>query len=77
MGKKFYLDTSIWLDFFENRDEPNLPKGQWANDLLNKIVKDDDLIIYSDNNLYELEFADTLFMKLKICLNLLNQLFYL
>ncbi len=27
-AKKFYFDTSIWLDFFENRDEPNLPKAK-------------------------------------------------
>jgi predicted nucleic acid-binding protein len=55
--KKYYFDTSIWLDFFENRDEPNLPKGEWANKLINKIVKNDDRIIYSDNNVYELNIV--------------------
>ncbi len=51
---KFYFDTSIWLDFFENRDKPNLPKGEWAYKLLNKIVESDNKIIYSNVNLLEL-----------------------
>jgi|SRR3989344_2802621 len=58
MNKKYYFDTSIWLDFFENRDEANLPKGQWAHKLLNKIIKDDDKIVYSDNNLVELNLSN-------------------
>jgi len=51
---KYYLDTSIWLDFFENRDEPNLPKSGWAAELINKIIKEDKKIIYSDANEEEL-----------------------
>lgn len=54
MDKLFYFDTSIWLDFFEDRDEPNLPKGEWVHKLLDKIIKNDDKIVYSDNNLLEL-----------------------
>ena len=54
MTEKYYLDTSIWLDFFENRNEPNLPKGEWAHKLLNKITQNNDRIIYSDNTIYEL-----------------------
>jgi len=53
--KVYYFDTAIWIDIFENRDEPNLPKGRWANELLNKIVKEDNKIIYSDNSLIELK----------------------
>lgn len=48
MAEKYYFDTSIWLDFFENRSEPNLPKGAWAHKLLNKITEEDNKIIYSD-----------------------------
>ena len=48
MTEKYYLDTSIWLDFFENRNEPNLPKGDWAHKLLNKITKNNEKVIYSD-----------------------------
>jgi len=54
MTKKYYLDTSIWLDFFENRNEPNLPKGDLAHKLLSKIIENNDKVIYSDNNIYEL-----------------------
>lgn len=54
MMQKFYLDTSIWLDFFEDRDEPNFPKSDWAHKLLNKITENNDKVIYSDNNIYEL-----------------------
>ncbi len=54
MTQKYYLDTSIWLDFFENRNEPNLPKGDWSHKLLDKITKSNDRVIYSDNNIYEL-----------------------
>ena len=50
----YYLDTSIWLDFFENRDEPNLPKGTWARELVNKVIKDGNKILFSDNNILEL-----------------------
>ena len=45
---RYYFDTSIWLDFFENRNELNLPKAGWVEKLINKIIKDDDKIVYSD-----------------------------
>ncbi|MBI2565386.1 PIN domain-containing protein [Candidatus Woesearchaeota archaeon] len=54
MMQKFYLDTSIWLDFFEDRDEPNFPKSDWAHKLLNKITENNDKIIYSDIVILEL-----------------------
>lgn len=54
MNKKFYFDTSIWLDFLENRNEPNLPKSDWARELVVKIISDEDIVIFSDNNLIEL-----------------------
>jgi len=46
--KKFYFDTSIWLDFFEGRDEPNLPKGELVKELIGKIVNEDSKIIISE-----------------------------
>ena len=54
MVETFYFDTSIWLDFFENRDEPNLPKGRLVHELLNKITRTDAKVIYSDHNIFEL-----------------------
>ena len=55
MNKKYYLDTSIWLDFFENRNEPNMPKSEWADKLLNKILADNDKIVFSRAVLDELK----------------------
>lgn len=57
MTEKYYLDTSIWLDFFECRDEPNLPKGEWAYELLKKITRTDAKVVYSDHNLFELRLV--------------------
>ncbi len=54
MTEKYYFDTSIWLDFFEDRDEPNFPKSQWVNDLMNKITSINSKIIVSDININEL-----------------------
>ena len=48
MEGRYYLDTSIWLDLFENRNEPNLPKGDFAQNLIDKIIKEDSKIVYSD-----------------------------
>ena len=45
---KYYLDTCIWIDYFENRSDRFRPLGEWAFFLIKKIIQDDDLIIYSD-----------------------------
>tara|TARA_B100000315_G_C14250548_1_gene439559 strand:- start:218 stop:634 length:417 start_codon:yes stop_codon:yes gene_type:complete len=54
MNKRYYFDTGIWLDFLENRNEPNFPKGNLARSLVERIIKKDDKIIISDNNITEL-----------------------
>ncbi len=54
MPKKYYFDTAIWLDFFESRDDPNIPKGEWARRLLRKIIENDERIVVSDHNLTEM-----------------------
>ena len=68
----FYFDTSIWLDLFENRNEPNLKKGELAQKLLDRIIKSNDRIVYSDINLIEIRIIgyssyeiNDLFKKLK------------
>jgi len=43
MKKRFYSDTSIWLDFFEKRGE----HGSSALKLINKIIEHEDIITYS------------------------------
>ena len=47
MKEKYYFDTSIWLDFLENRDEPNMPKSEWARKLVMKIINKKDKILIS------------------------------
>lgn len=75
MLQKYYLDTSVWLDFFENRNEPNLPKGDLAHELLNKITEDNNKVIYSDIVILELGLVnylpheiENLFEKIKLIL---------
>ena len=54
MDEKFYFDTSIWLDFLEKRNEPNLPKGEWAKKLVERIINSNNKILFSDVNMLEL-----------------------
>ena len=72
MIKRYYFDTSIWLDFFEDRNEPHLPKSEYAQQLVNKIIKENHKIIYSDFVLVEMQLIgynefelETMFSKLK------------
>lgn len=51
--KLYYLDTSIWIDFFENRDEPNFPKGAIARKLIEHIASSGSKILYSNANMFE------------------------
>ncbi len=48
MPKRYYLDTCIWMDYFENRMDKFRPLGEWALMLINKIIEEGDNIIYSD-----------------------------
>ena len=64
--KLYYFDTSIWLDLFEDRDEPNFPKSQWAKALVNKIIRNNDKIIYSNANLRELIDANYSFYEIRL-----------
>jgi predicted nucleic acid-binding protein len=68
----YYLDTGIWLDYFEDRNKPNLPKGEWAEKLVRKFTLEHSKIVYSDLIIQELKNVgyakteiDTLFRPLK------------
>ncbi len=52
--QKFYLDTNIWLDYFENRSDGLRPLGEFAYQFLKNCVKFHCEIHYSDFTLYEL-----------------------
>ena len=46
--QKFYLDTSIWRDYYEDRSDGSKPLGRFALQFLFKTIKDGNLIAYSD-----------------------------
>ena len=48
MTERYYLDSCIWRDYFENRSDKFRPLGDWAFSLIKLIIKEDNLIIYSD-----------------------------
>lgn len=69
---KYYFDTSIWIDLFEDRNEPNLPKGEFIKRLLIKITNESHIIFYSDliikeliNNNYTIFEIREIFEKVK------------
>lgn len=47
----YYLDTSIWLDFYEKRGK----NGESAQKLLHAILENGEFILYSDWHLNELK----------------------
>ncbi|MDD5418131.1 MAG: PIN domain-containing protein [Candidatus Nanoarchaeia archaeon] len=48
MQKKYYIDSCIWIDYFENRSDRFKPLGDWAFLLFKKIINENNLILYSD-----------------------------
>src|SRR3989344_3932182 len=55
MPQKFYLDSSMWRDYYENRSDSLRPLGEWALRLINNIIENQDFIIYSDFVIEELK----------------------
>jgi len=52
--QKFYLDTNIWLDYFENRSDGLKPLGEFAFQFLKKAIESKSLLCYSNIVLTEL-----------------------
>lgn len=48
MVQNYYLDTCIWRDYFENRQDRFRPLGDWTLALIKKIIEKGEFIIYSD-----------------------------
>lgn len=55
MGKIFYVDTSVWRDYLEDRGNGIRPLGELAFQFLKKCRKDKAIVIVSDIVLKELE----------------------
>lgn len=51
---KYYVDTCIWRDYLENREDRFRPLGQWALDLFQLIQENNEIILYSDAVIDEL-----------------------
>lgn len=45
---RYYLDTSIWRDFYENRTDRFRPLGEWAFELFRKIIREKSIVLYSE-----------------------------
>jgi len=48
MSEKYYIDTLIWRDYYENRKDRFRPLGEWAFEFFKKAMMEDCLIFYSD-----------------------------
>jgi len=54
MDLKYYVDTSIWRDYYENRVDKFRPLGEWAFQFLLCIKLERNIILYSDLVINEL-----------------------
>jgi len=48
MAEKYYFDSCIWRDYFENRSDRFRPLGEWAFRLIKAIIQENKFIVYSD-----------------------------
>jgi len=55
MQKRFYLDTAIWRDYFEDRGDGIRPLGEFAFQFLKKCTETGAEILVSDIVVFELE----------------------
>lgn len=55
MTQKYYLDTSIYIDYYEDRKDKFRPLGDWAHRLLALIESNNDVLLVSDFLIEELE----------------------
>lgn len=51
---KYYIDTSIWRDYYEDRKDKLRPLGEFAFKLIKYIKENKDRIVYSDLIIKEL-----------------------
>ena len=60
MAEKYYLDTSIWMDYYEDRKDPSKDIGEFAFKLLCRLLASKSRIVVSTFLLNELETAYSL-----------------
>ena len=54
---KYYVDTSIWRDYYEDRKDKLKPLGEFAFEFFRKVKLNADKIFYSDLIIEELNVA--------------------
>ena len=57
MADKYYLDSAIWRDLHEGREDKFRPLGEWAFELLRKARINQGKVLYSDLTVDELSVA--------------------
>lgn len=57
MEEKYYIDSAIWRDLHEDRTDKFRPLGEWAFELLKKIRRSNEKVLYSDLTIDELSNA--------------------
>lgn len=67
--ERFYFDTAIWLDFYEERDK----RGEYALRLMEKIILEEKLVLYSNAIVKELKKLGYLSDEIEIILSPLSQ----
>lgn len=60
MAEKYYLDTSVWMDYYEDRTDPSKDIGEFAFKLLCKLLASKSKIVVSTFLLKELEVVYSL-----------------
>lgn len=53
--RKFYVDTSVWRDYFEDRRDSIRPLGEFAFQFLKNCRKPKCIVVYSEPLLFELK----------------------
>ncbi len=54
MTERYYIDTSIWRDFYESRKDRFRPLGEWAFEMFRKIIREKGEILYTKLVIVEL-----------------------
>jgi len=57
MAEKYYVDTSIWRDYYEDRSDGTRPLGEFAFQFFRYCIESESIILYSNLILEELGTA--------------------
>ena len=55
MAEKYWIDTCVWIDFYEDRfSKSGNPLGEYATGIFMKILNNKDKILFSESLIWEL-----------------------